>query len=184
MNDDEIAQMSDKGVSVAHCPKSNLKLASGIAPITSYREAGVRVSLGTDSAASNNSLDMLGELQAAALLARARSDCASAITASEALRLGTLDGAAALGLDNEIGSIETGKAADLISVDLARINTQPVYDPISAIAFAARADQVRDVWIAGRHLLENGELTHMNVTRILARSNEWRDRIANQTGRP
>ena len=182
LNDEEIAQMAAAGVSIAHCPKSNLKLASGIAPTTTYREAGIAVGLGTDGAASNNTLDMLSEMRCAALLAKADSGDARVISAPEALAMATIDSATVLGLDDEIGSIETGKWADLACIDLGGLSSQPLYDPVSQLVYAARADQVSDVWVAGRHLLDDGRFTHMNDDSILARCQEWRQRIIQQPG--
>ena len=178
LNDSEIEIFAESGVNIAHCPRSNLKLASGIAPIAKYRDAGINVAIGTDGAASNNVLDMLSEMRMAALLAKAISEDASAVSAAEALRMATLDGASALGLASEIGSIEIGKWADLACVDLNRVHSQPVYDPLSQLVYTARADQVTDVWIAGRHLMDNSELTHIDSDNVLARSHEWRDRFA------
>jgi 5-methylthioadenosine/S-adenosylhomocysteine deaminase len=178
MNDTEIEIFAESGVNVAHCPRSNLKLASGIAPVARYREKGVNVAIGTDSAACNNTLDMLAEMRAAALLAKASEADASAISASEALRMATLDGATALGLARETGSIASGKWADLCCVDLNRLHSQPVYDPVSQLVYTARADQVTDVWIAGKHQLDNGRLTQIDTDNLLERSNEWRDRFA------
>jgi 5-methylthioadenosine/S-adenosylhomocysteine deaminase len=181
MTDAEIEIIAESGVNVAHCPRSNLKLASGIAPVASYREKGVNVAIGTDGAASNNTLDMLSEMREAALLAKASASDASAISASEALRMATLDGATALGLAQETGSIESGKWADLCCVDLNRLHSQPVYDPVSQLVYTARADQVTDVWIAGKHQLDNGRLTQIDTDNLLERSNEWRDRFAAST---
>jgi len=174
---DEVRLMADRGVAVAHCPRSNLKLASGIAPIAGYLEAGLTVGLGTDGAASNNVLDVLAEASIAALLAKAKSGDAATLPAADALTMATLGSARALGLDDAIGSIEPGKWADLTCVDLARLHSQPVYDPVSQLIYAVRSDQVSDVWVAGRHLLESGELTHMSVADIQARAEEWRQRI-------
>lgn len=181
MTDDEIARMAEAGVSIAHCPRSNLKLASGIAPIANYRRNGVNVSLGTDGAASNNVLDVLAEIRLAALLAKVTADDANTISAADALRMGTLDGARALGLERTIGSIEKGKWADFACIDLANLNSQPVYDVISQIVFTANASQVSDVWIAGKHQLDDGRLVPINTDELLERSNEWRDRIASTT---
>lgn len=178
LNDDEIAEFAANGVSVAHCPRSNLKLASGIAPIAAMREAGVNVAIGTDGAASNNVLDMLSEMQYAAMLAKVRADDAAAVTAGDALYMATMGGAAALGLAHETGSIEAGKWADLTCVDLSALNSQPVYDPVSQLVYAARAEQVTDVWIAGRHQLDNGELAHIDSDSIRAHCAEWQNRIA------
>jgi len=178
MSDTEIAIFAEAGVDIAHCPRSNLKLASGIAPVAKYREAGVNVAIGTDGAASNNTLDMLSEMRMAALLAKATASDAAAVSASDALRMATLNGASALGLAHETGSIEPGKWADLTSIDLNRLHSQPIYDPVSQLVYTARADQVTDVWIAGKHLLDNGQLVHIDTDDLLQRSIEWRDRFA------
>lgn len=178
LSDEEVTAMADAGVAIAHCPKSNLKLASGIAPVTSYQDAGLRVGLGTDGAASNNTLDMFSEMRTAALLAKVRSDNASALSASEALSMATLRAAEVLGLANDIGSIETGKWADLACVDLSALHSQPVYDPVSQLVYTARAEQVSDVWVAGRHQLDDGQFTHIDTTSIRARAQEWRQRFA------
>ena len=177
MTESEIARIAESGVKIAHCPRSNLKLASGIAPISRYRTAGIGIGLGTDGAASNNVLDILAEMRLAALLAKASSDDAAALSATEALHLGTLGGATALGLAHAIGSIKVGKWADLACIDLGDLNSQPVYDVTSQLVYAAHANQVSDVWVAGKHQLDNGRLAHINKDELLERSNEWRDRI-------
>ncbi len=181
MTSREIARIAEAGVSIAHCPRSNLKLASGIAPVAHYRRNGVNVGLGTDGAASNNVLDILAEIRLAALLAKVAAEDASSISAADALRMGTLDGARALGLDRSTGSIEAGKWADLTCVHLATLNSQPIYDVISQIVFTANASQVSDVWIAGKHQLDGGKLVSINTNEVLERSKEWRDRIASVT---
>ena len=178
MNDDEIARFAEAGVSIAHCPNSNLKLASGIAPIAKYRSAGLNVALGTDGAASNNRLDMFSEMRTAALLAKASANDAATVGAGDALYMATLGGAGALGIECSTGSIEAGKWADLACVDLRALNTQPIYDVVSQLVYAARADQVSDVWIGGRHQLDGGRLTGIDTEALLGRVNEWRDRIA------
>lgn len=182
MNDDEIARMAEAGVSVAHCPKSNLKLASGIAPIGEYRRAGITVSLGTDGAASNNTLDMLAEMQTAALLAKAATGNAADVTAADALGMATIGAATALGLQNETGSIETGKWADIACIDLDTLNSRPVYDAISQLVYTSRSNQVSDVWVAGRHLLEDSTLTHIDQADLLARCDEWQGRFVREAG--
>jgi 5-methylthioadenosine/S-adenosylhomocysteine deaminase len=178
LNDAEIAIFAESGVNIAHCPRSNLKLGSGIAPVTKYCDAGINIAIGTDGAASNNTLDMLSEMRFAALLAKGTTSDATAISAGEALKMATLDGARALGLAHEIGSIETGKWADLTCVELSGINSQPVYDPLSQLVYTARADQITDVWIAGKQQLDNGRLTQIDTENLLARSDEWRNRFA------
>ena len=175
---EEIERLAAAGASVAHCPTSNLKLACGIAPARALMEAGVTVGLGTDGAASNNLLDVLAEMRMAALLAKASGGDGGAIAAGQALRMATFDAARALRRDHEIGSIEAGKLADLTCIDLLRCNSQPVFDPVSQLVYATRADQVSDVWVGGRQLLDRGELTTINRESIFRRSAEWQQRIA------
>jgi 5-methylthioadenosine/S-adenosylhomocysteine deaminase len=174
----EIELCARAGVSVIHCPESNLKLASGFCPVEALRRAGVRLALGTDGAASNNDLDMFGEMRTAALLAKAVAADAAALPAAAVLRMATIDAARALRLDHRIGSIEPGKRADLIAVDLGELRTQPVYDPISQLVYAAGSHQVREVWLDGRRRLRGGALVDMDVAAILDRGRIWRDRIA------
>ena len=181
MNTAEIELLSAAGVSVAHCPKSNMKLGSGIAPLAAFRAAGVRVAIGTDSAASNNNLDILDELRVAALLTKAVSGDATELSAHAALRMATLDAAITLGLGQETGSIEAGKSADLTCIDLQNYNSQPVYDAASQVVYTARADQVSDVWVAGKHQLDAGRLTGIDAGKLLARCQEWRQRIGPDT---
>jgi 5-methylthioadenosine/S-adenosylhomocysteine deaminase len=174
----EIERMATAGVAVAHCPRSNLKLASGIAPVVDLLSADVAVGIGTDGAASNNVLDVLAELQTAALLAKVASGDAAALDAMTVLRMATIGSARALRRDHEIGSIEAGKWADLTCIDLLRCHSQPVYDPVSQIVYAVRAEQVVDVWVAGRHQLDSGRLTGIDPESLFRRTNEWRSRIA------
>lgn len=173
----EIDQCARAGITVVHCPESNLKLASGFCPAESLRAAGVRLALGTDGAASNNDLDMVGEMRTAALLAKAVSGEATAMPAAVVLRMATIDGARALRLDDRIGSIEVGKRADLVAVDLGVPETQPVYDPVSQLVYAAGRHQVREVWLDGRRRLRGGELVDLDLGAIGARARAWRDRI-------
>jgi 5-methylthioadenosine/S-adenosylhomocysteine deaminase len=149
LNDAETKLLAAHGSSIAHCPSSNLKLASGIAPITEYIKEGVNVGLGTDGAASNNRLDMFAEMRLAALLAKGQSYDATSVSANQALEMGTINGAKALGMDTKIGSIEVGKFADLCAVKLSDIETQPCFDPLSHLIYAAGREQVSHVWVAG-----------------------------------
>ncbi|MGI9249258.1 MAG: TRZ/ATZ family hydrolase [Woeseiaceae bacterium] len=178
LTDAEVTRFAEAGVNVAHCPRSNLKLASGIAPIARYRAAGVNIAIGTDGAASNNVLDVLAEMRLAVLLAKATSGDAAAVSANEVLYMGTLGGAKALGMARTIGSITPGKWADLTCVDLNGLNCQPIYDVVSQLVYTANASQVSDVWVAGKHQLDDGRLAHINTEELLERSKEWRDRIA------
>jgi len=177
LNDAEIARLAEAGASVVHCPESNLKLASGFCPVHKLLSAGINVALGTDGAASNNDLDMLGELRTAALLAKAVSGDATAVPAHTALRMATLNGARAMGLDAEIGSLLPGKAADITAIDLSALSSQPVYDPVSQIVYTACREQVTDVWVAGKRLLANRALTTLDEAAILRRAQDWRDKI-------
>jgi 5-methylthioadenosine/S-adenosylhomocysteine deaminase len=174
----EIGKLASAGASVVHCPTSNLKLACGIAPVRAFLDAGATVGIGTDGAASNNMLDIVAEVRMAALLAHVAAGYDGAIAAEQVLRMATIDAARALRRDHEIGSIESGKWADLTCIDLLRCNSQPVNDPVSQLVYATRADQVADVWVGGRHLVDQGELTAVDKQSIFRRSDEWRQRIA------
>jgi len=174
----EIADLARANAHVVHCPESNLKLASGFCPAARLLAAGVNVALGTDGAASNNDLDMMGELRTAALLGKGVADSPAALSAYTALRMATLNGARALGIDAETGSLELGKSADMVALDLRDPDTQPVYNPLSQIVYAAGRDQVRQVWVAGRHLIRDGESTTLDAAAILGEAREWRARIA------
>jgi 5-methylthioadenosine/S-adenosylhomocysteine deaminase len=174
---EEIETLAATGVHVLHCPESNLKLASGFCPVEELMGAGVNVALGTDGAASNNDLDMLGEMRTAALLAKGISGSAVALPAPMALRMATLNGAKALGLDDRIGSLQRGKSADFAAIDLSAVSNQPVYDPISQIVYAATRDQVTDVWVAGKRVLRDRRLTTLDEAAILQRAVSWQGRI-------
>jgi len=178
LTDGEIAACAEAGVSVVHCPESNLKLASGFCPAEKLRLAGVNVAIGTDGCASNNDLDMFGEMRTAAMLAKAVSSDAAAFDAAYALRAATLNGARAMGLEGKIGSIERGKQADLAAVRLSDLETQPLFHVASQLVYATGRHQVTDVWIAGRRKLSDRILVDMDVDGIRARTHAWRDRIA------
>ena len=177
LSDEEIAEAAQFGVHVAHCPESNLKLASGFCPVSSLLDAGVNVGIGTDGAASNNDLDMFGEMRTAALLAKGVSGNALALPAAQALHAATLGGARALGLDAEIGSLVAGKAADFISIDLARVHLQPCYNLVSHLVYAAGRGDVCDLFVAGRALMRDQRLLTLDETEVLAKAAEWRARI-------
>ena len=173
----EIELLAQANVSVVHCPESNLKLASGFCPVQALVKAGVNVALGTDGAASNNNLDMLEEMRIAALLAKGASHDATAIPAHTALRMATLNGAKALGIEARTGSLTAGKAADIAAIDLSAISSQPVYDPVSQIIYTATRDQVSDVWVNGRHLLAKHQLTSLDEAALRDKAQAWRDKI-------
>ncbi|RDS85581.1 TRZ/ATZ family hydrolase [Dyella psychrodurans] len=178
LTDGEMAACAEAGVSVVHCPESNLKLASGFCPAEKLRKAGVNVAIGTDGCASNNDLDMFGEMRTAALLAKAVAEDAAAFDAGFALRAATINAAKALGLDETIGSIEIGKQADLAAVRLSDLETQPLFHIISQLVYTTGRHQVSDVWIAGKRKLAARELVDMDTAGILARTHAWRERIA------
>jgi 5-methylthioadenosine/S-adenosylhomocysteine deaminase len=174
----EIQRLAQAGAHVAHCPESNLKLASGFCPVARLDAAGVNVALGTDGAASNNDLDLFGEMRLAALLGKSIAGDAAALPAARVLRMATLNGARALGLATETGSLEPGKSADVIAVDLGAPETEPVYHPLSTLVYAAGRHQVSDVWVAGRRLLADRQLTTLDIAEIVQRARRWRDQIA------
>ena len=178
LTDAEIAACAQHGVSVAHCPESNLKLASGFCPAEKLRRAGVNLAIGTDGCASNNDLDMFGETRTAALLAKGVANDASAFDAACALRAATLNGARALGLGESIGSIAPGKQADLTAVRLDPLETQPVYNVVSQLIYASARHQVSDVWVAGERKVDNGALCAIDMGALREKAQAWQTRIA------
>lgn len=178
VSDPEIVSCAEAGVSVVHCAESNLKLASGFCPAEKLRRGGVNLALGTDGCASNNDLDMFGELRTAALLAKGVAGDAAAFDDAFALRAATLNGARALQLDAKIGSIEPGKRADLAAVRLEEVETQPLYNVISHLAYAVSRRQVSDLWIDGARKLAHGELVDFDLAGALEKTRRWRERIS------
>ncbi len=174
----EIALCAERGVHIAHCPQSNLKLASGFCPVESLRKAGANIAIGTDGCASNNDLDMFEETRHAALLAKAVAGDARALDAASALEAATLCGARALGIEDQIGSIEAGKQADLVCVDLSELELQPLYNVISHLIYVATRHQVSDVWIAGAQKLSQRRLVDMDAEAIKQKAHRWATRIA------
>jgi 5-methylthioadenosine/S-adenosylhomocysteine deaminase len=173
----EIQLLAEQGSHIAHCPASNLKLASGIAPVTGLLAQGVNVGIGTDGAASNNSLDVLAEMRLAALLAKGVSGDAEAVPAWQALEMATINPAKALGLNAIIGSIEKGKHADLTAVDFSALETSPCYDPISHLVYAAGREQVSHVWVDGTLLLDQRMLTQIDVNEINEKTKIWQNKL-------
>ncbi|HEX6137119.1 MAG TPA: TRZ/ATZ family hydrolase [Casimicrobiaceae bacterium] len=163
---------------VVHCPASNMKLASGIAPVTALLAREINVALGSDGAASNNRLDIFAEMRFASLLAKVATGDAAVLAAPTALRMATLNGAAALGLDAQIGSLAAGKQADVTAVRLADIEALPLYDPVSHLVHASGREHVTDVWVAGERLVEDGRLTTIDAHALASRARMWQERLA------
>jgi 5-methylthioadenosine/S-adenosylhomocysteine deaminase len=178
LGDSDIELLAAQSCQVVHCPVSNLKLASGIAPVTRLKQRGVNVALGTDGAASNNRLDVLGEARLAALLAKVVAGDAAALPAASALRMATLDGATALGLDTEIGSLQAGKLADAVAVDLGAFAHAPCYDPVSHLVHVAGRDQVSDVWVGGERMVADAALTALDAAELATLARTWQERLA------
>lgn len=180
LSEGEIDLLAQSAASVAHCPHSNLKLASGIAPVAQLLDAGVRVGIGTDGSASNNRLDLLAEARTAALLAKGSSGRAEVWPAASVLRSLTLDAASALGLDRQIGSIEVGKQADLVAFDLTSPELQPVYDPISQLIYAGGREHVDSVWVGGEAVVRMRQLvstiSRQALAEVVGRTPMWQNR--------
>ena len=179
LTDEEIELTAQQGIHVVHCPESNLKLASGHCPVDALLKAGTNVCLGTDSASSNNDLDMMGEMRTASLIAKTTANNASALPAWQTLEMATINGAKALNKQSSLGSLEVGKAADIIAIDLNNIATQPIYDPISTIVYSATRDQVSDVWVAGKTRVRNKKLIDVDSSQLLQKTANWNQRIKN-----
>ena len=177
MLNEEIDLLAEYGVSAVHCPQSNMKLASGFCPLNKLLDRGIVTGIGTDGAASNNDLDMMNEMRCAALLAKAVSNDPQCLPAHQALEMATLGGARTLGLADVIGSLEADKWADITAIDLSHPSCQPVYDPISQLVYAASRQQVSDVWIAGQQLVEDRQLTKIDIGDCLHRAAGWQQKI-------
>lgn len=180
LEDHEIAMLKQYDINIVHCPESNLKLASGFCPVAKLHSNGINVALGTDGAASNNDLDMLGEMRSTALLAKAVAADAAVIPAHTAIKMATLNGAKALGLDAIIGSLTLGKAADICALDLGRLEAQPIYHPVSQIVYSSSREQVSDVWVQGKHLLNNRQLTTLDEQKIIKSARQWGEKIRSE----
>lgn len=173
----DVRTLHDNGCHVIHCPQSNLKLASGICPVQTLRDAGINVALGTDGAASNNDLDLVGEMQSAAMLAKYAANNAAALPAQEVLAMATLGGAKALGLDDRLGSLVRGKWADCIAVRLDDWQQLPVYDPVSQFVYSAGGHAVTDAWVGGKALMRGRTLQTVEARPVLAKARTWASKI-------
>ena len=173
----QIDLTAEAGVHVLHCPAANMKLASGFCPVDALDQAGVNMAIGTDGAASNNRLDMFAEMRLASLNAKGHSLNPQAAPAARSLSMATIQGARALGLDDETGSVEVGKAADLVAVDLSDVGTTPVHNVISHLVYVVGRHQVSDVWVAGQPVVQGGQVTTLDVAAILEKAQIWADKM-------
>ena len=178
LTDTEIDTLAQFNCHIAHCPSSNLKLGSGIAPVTQLLQAGVNVGLGSDGAASNNRLDMFAEMRLAVLLAKGTSHDAAAFPAEAALRAATINAARALNLDHQIGSLIPGKRADMVAIDLGALHHQPVYDPISHLVYVAGREDVTHVWVEGKLRVQNRRLVSLDHDDLRARAAYWHTKLS------
>ena len=177
LQQEEINMLAAAGVSIVHCPASNAKLASGLCQTQAILDAGINLCLGTDGAASNNELNMINEMRMAALFGKGAADKAGATSAWDVLQMATVNGARALGKEEMLGTLEKGKLADCIAIDLGQINTQPVYDPVSTLVYSAQGHQVSYVWVDGKLNLEKGELTMLDSSELIANAHAWAKKI-------
>ena len=177
LNEEEIQSLYSNQIHVVHCPESNMKLASGICPVHKLIANGINVALGTDGAASNNDLDLLAEARSAAFLSKVTSGYPSSIKAEEALSMATINGARLMGLEEKIGSLEIGKCADMIAVDLSGISFQPIYNPISQLIYAANGQNVTHTWINGECLYEDKKFTRLNLLTLRRRVESWQGKL-------
>jgi len=178
IDDEDIRLIQDNNCHVVHCPESNLKLASGFCPVGKLIDSGINVAIGTDSAASNNDLDLFGELKTAALLAKAVANDASVLDAHAALRMATINGAKALGWDDQIGSLEAGKSADMIAVEISSLSQKPLYNPASQLVYSNAGSQVTHSWVAGKALLRERSLVTLDEENLIRRADAWRNQIS------
>jgi len=178
VNDDEIATLKRREVGIGHCPQSNMKLASGTAPIPQMLKAGVRVGLGTDGAASNNDLDMWEEMDSAAKLHKLVAKDPTVVSAREALEMATIGGARAIHLEREIGSLEAGKRADLILVDLNAAHLTPMYNLYSHLVYAVKASDVSDTVVNGRVLMRGRRLLTIDEEAVKAKAREYQRQVS------
>jgi 5-methylthioadenosine/S-adenosylhomocysteine deaminase len=177
VSDEDIQTLRTRGVGVSHNPESNMKTASGTAPVPAYLRAGVSVGLGTDGAASNNDLDMFEAMRVAALLHKHETADPSALTARTALEMATIRGARALGMEGRIGSLEPKKRADLITVSASRARHTPMYDPISHLVYVIHGDDVRNTVVNGRILMRDQKVLTLDESAVIAEARSWADRV-------
>lgn len=180
INAQDFAILEAERPQIIHCPESNMKLASGIAPVHEFQARGLNVALGTDGAASNNDLDMISEMRTAALLGKLSTQNPTALSASDVLSMATFNGAKALGLEHVTGSLKKGKSADFIALNLEEIETLPLYHPVSQLVYAAGRNQVTDVWVSGKQLMKNRALLTINEEALKEKAQFWQRKICNK----
>lgn len=179
LTNEEINLLKLHNCNVIHCPSSNMKLASGIAPIVDLVDQSINVAIGTDGAASNNRLDMFEEMRLTALLGKV-SRGAQALPSHQILRMATLNGAIALGIEKQTGSLTVGKAADITAIDFSELTLTPCFNPLSHLIYVASREHVSHVWVNGRLLLNKGELVTLNEAELIERSQYWQNRITSK----
>ena len=177
VTESEVLLLQSRGVGVSHNPESNMKLASGTAPVPAYLNADVAVGLGTDGAASNNDLDMFEAMRVASLLHKLQTGDPRVLSAREALEMATIRGARARGMERRIGSLETGKHADLIAVSVSGARQTPLYDPISHLVYVARGDDVVTSIVHGKPLMRNRKVVTLNEAGVLSDARAWADKV-------
>ena len=178
LNDADIHLVKQSGSHVVHCPRSNMKLASGLCPTQQLLNQGINVALGTDGAASNNSLDMFTEMASAALSGKIAADSAGAIDAWQTLEMATINGAKALGMEDQLGSLETGKQADIIAIDMSELEQQPLYQPASQLVYTPCGHRVSHSWIQGQMALKDRQPLHLDSSALIAKAKHWQQQIS------
>lgn len=178
LDDHDFKIIQETKPSIVHCPESNLKLVSGACPIQTLHQMGINVALGTDGAASNNDLDMFGEMRTAAFLGKITAQDPKAASAEQIFKMATINGAKALGIDHFTGSLQPGKSADFIAIDIDELETQPLYHPVSQMVYAASRYQVTDAWVMGKPLMKNRELLTLDEAALLKKAKRWQEKIA------
>jgi len=177
LNDEEIELLANAAVSIIHCPSSNANLSSGLCRTQDILDAGINLCLGTDGAASNNELNMINEMRQSALQGKVSADNAAATSAWDVMTMATVNGAKAMGMEESLGTLEAGKLADCVAIDLDYLNSQPVYDPVSTLVYSVQSQQVSHVWVDGKLNVENGKLLSLDPAELIAKASDWADKI-------
>jgi cytosine/adenosine deaminase-related metal-dependent hydrolase len=182
LDDSDIQTLAETGTHVAHCPTSNAKLASGICRVPDLQKAGVNIGLGTDGAPCNNTCDLLQEMKLAAIIHKSTSYDPTAVPAEDVLEMATINGAKALGLDKDIGSLEVGKKADFVAIETRRIRMLPFFNPVSAVVYCATGADVDAVIVDGKIVVENGKLTTMDEAEVMRDAEKHSSEVVERAG--